>query len=61
MAREQSIKQQRAALSVLIAACERALEALQIAENPVDESFVADLERIIERSKDELEALLHER
>lgn len=57
-AREQTIKQQRAVLVVLLATCERALEALQVAENALDESFVEDLERIIARSRRELEALM---
>jgi hypothetical protein len=58
---DQTIKQQRAVLMILIATCERALEALQVAENPVDETFVKDLERVISRSKDELRALTDRR
>jgi hypothetical protein len=56
-ANEHSITQQRAVLTVLIAACARALEAFQVAENIRDEGFVEDLERIIARSRRELEAL----
>ena len=56
-AREQTIQQQRAILSILLATCERALEAFQVADNAADESFVEDLERIIARSRRELEAL----
>jgi len=55
--REQSIKQQRAVLLILLATCERALEAFQVAENICDEGFVDDLERIIARTRRELEAL----
>jgi hypothetical protein len=44
-------------LVILLAASERALEAFQAADNPVDEEFVTDLERIIERTKRELVAL----
>ncbi len=54
---EKTIKQQRAVLMILLATCERALEAFQVAENTLDESFVRDLERIIARSRRELEAL----
>jgi hypothetical protein len=42
-------------LIILLAACERALEAFQAADNPVDAEFVFDLERIIARTKQELE------
>jgi hypothetical protein len=55
--REQTIKQQRAVLGLLLATCERALEAFQVAENAIDVTFVEDLERIIARSRRELEAL----
>ena len=37
--------------------CERALEAFQVAENVKDKAFVEDLERIIARTRRELEAL----
>ncbi|MGZ8794283.1 MAG: hypothetical protein ACXW0F_06545 [Gaiellaceae bacterium] len=47
-------------LLILLATCERALEAFQVAENIRDETFVDDLERIIARTREELEAL-HER
>jgi hypothetical protein len=49
--------QHRASLLILLAASERALEAFQAAENPVDEEFVIDLERIIARTRAELEAI----
>jgi hypothetical protein len=49
-------KQQRAMLLILLAACERALEAFQVADNALDEDFVADLERITLRTRRELEA-----
>ena len=52
-----TVKQQRAVLMLLLATSSRALEALQIAENPLDETFVADLERLIERTRQELDAL----
>jgi hypothetical protein len=36
---------------------EKAIEAFQASANPVDADFLADLERIIERSRQELAAL----
>ena len=42
---------------ILLATCERALEAFQAADNPVDREFVTDLERVIERTRRELDAL----
>lgn len=53
---EPGAKQQRAMLLILLAACERALEAFQVADNDLDEDFVADLERITLRTRRELEA-----
>lgn len=52
--------QQRAVLVILLAACERALEAFQLAENLTDESFVGDLERVIERTRGEIAAITEE-
>jgi hypothetical protein len=49
-----SLAQQRALLVILIATGERALEAFQASDNPLDTTFVADLEGIITRSRDEL-------
>ena len=44
-------------LRILLAASERALEAFQAADNPSDSDFVSDLERIVARTREELEAL----
>ena len=44
-------------LRILLATSERALEAFQAADNPVDTEFVADLERIVDRTRLELAAL----
>jgi hypothetical protein len=44
-------------LTILLATSERALEAFQAADNPVDDEFVRDLERIIERTRGELARL----
>lgn len=57
MSRERTVKQQRALLVILLATCERAHEAFAAAENPMDDSFVLDLERIIARTRQELDAL----
>ncbi len=51
------LTQQRSMLVLLLAACEQALETFQAADNPLDEAFVTDLERIIERTRRELETL----
>lgn len=52
-----SDKQEMALLAILIACGEKAIEAFQVSDNPVDSEFLADLERIIERSRRELVAL----
>jgi hypothetical protein len=52
-----TLKQQRALLVILLATCDRALEAFQAADNQLDTDFMADLERIMVRSQDELVVL----
>jgi hypothetical protein len=44
-------------LTILIACGEKAIEAFQASDNPVDANFLAELERIIKRSREELVAL----
>jgi hypothetical protein len=44
-------------LRILLATCETALDVLRAADNPIDTEFVADLERITERTRQELAAL----
>jgi hypothetical protein len=44
-------------LTILIACGEKAIEAFQASDNPVDANFLAELERIITRSRAELVAL----
>ena len=50
-------RQEMALLAILIACGEKAIEAFQASDNPMDVDFLADLERIIERSRIELAAL----
>lgn len=47
-------------LRILLAVCQTALDAFQAADNPLDTEFVNDLERIMERTRDELEALTNQ-
>ena len=44
-------------LTILLATCETTLDTLKAANNPVDTGFVADLEKIVERTRQELTAL----
>jgi hypothetical protein len=44
----------RSLLLILLATWERALDAFRVADNPADREFVADLERIMERTRGEL-------
>jgi hypothetical protein len=48
--------QRRSMLVILLATCERTLEAFERADEPVDPDFIGDLERVIERTRDELAA-----
>ena len=43
-------------LRILLATSERALEAFRAAGNPADREFVEDLERIVARTRAELDA-----
>ena len=43
-----------ALLKILIACGEKAIEAFQASDNSVDADFLADLERIVQRSRQEL-------
>ena len=44
-------------LTILVATCETTLETFKAAGNPVDAELVKDLERVLERTRRELEAL----
>ncbi len=50
-------REEIALLKILIAAGERAIDAFQASANIKDEQLLADLERVIERSRAELAAL----
>lgn len=52
-----SVQQERALLTILVATGEKTIEAFQASANPVDADFLVELERIIERSRQELIAL----
>ena len=49
--------QEKAMLTILIAAGEKAVEAFHASANSVDDDFLMDLERVVERSRKELMAL----
>lgn len=46
-----------AMLTILLATCETTLDTLRAADNPIDRALVADLERLVERTRHELEAV----
>jgi hypothetical protein len=48
-------------LRILLATCETALNAFRAADNPIDEEFVAELQRIAERTRRELAAIADQR
>jgi hypothetical protein len=50
-------QQEAALLRILIGCGEKTIEAFQASANPVDEDFLVELERVIQRSRDELEAM----
>jgi hypothetical protein len=49
--------QRRSLLVILLATCERTLEAFEEADEALDPGLVADLERVVERTRIELNAL----
>ena len=50
-------RQEIALLRILIATGEKTIEAFQASDNPAHADFLAELERIIARSRDELATL----
>jgi hypothetical protein len=49
--------QELAMLRILYGACSAALDAFRAADNRIDDQLVADLEAMVERTKDEIERL----
>lgn len=45
-------------LTILLATCETSLQAFRAADNPIDGELVEDLERMVVRTRQELEALV---
>ena len=52
--------QQRSMLVILIAACETAVTAFEAADNAIDRELLADISKMVERSKGELAKLTRE-
>ena len=50
------LRKQRSVLIILLAACRTALDAFYAADNPLDEAFIVDLERIVTRTEAQLAA-----
>lgn len=48
---------QEAALRILHGACAAALDAFHAADNPIDEQLVLDLEKMVERTRREIDRL----
>jgi hypothetical protein len=44
-------------LAILQATCETAVQAFQAAANPIDGELVADLEKMVERTRKQIDAL----
>jgi hypothetical protein len=55
---QDTLGQQIALLRILVGCGDKAVEAFQAADNPLDKGFVVELERIIERSRDEIAVLV---
>jgi hypothetical protein len=54
---DQNLRQHISMLTILHAACETALDAFYAADNPVDNELCTDLEKMVERTRVELERL----
>ena len=55
---DESLRQHIGMLTILHAACKTALDAFYAADNPVDTELIADLEKMVERTRVELERLV---
>jgi hypothetical protein len=53
----ESRQRQAALLRILIACGDKAIDAFKASANLVDGDFLVELERVIQRSRDELEAM----
>jgi hypothetical protein len=53
----EQLRQQISMLTILHAACKTALDAFYAAHNPVDNELCTDLEKMVERTRVELERL----
>ena len=51
------VQQHLAMLRILYGACSTAVDAFRAADNPVDSELLADLEKMVERTKQEIERL----
>jgi hypothetical protein len=58
MGAQASGQQQIARLKILYGACAAALDAFHAADNPIDDELVANLEKMVERTRVELDASL---
>jgi hypothetical protein len=58
-AMDADFRQQVSMLRILHAACSTALDAFHAADNPIDVQLVADLEKMVERTRLELERLVN--
>jgi hypothetical protein len=52
-----SASREIAMLTILLATCETALDTFKAADDPIDAELVVDLERVVARTRKELEAL----
>ena len=51
---DENVRQQVSMLTILHAACKTALDAFYAADNAVDTALVADLEKMVERTRGEI-------
>ena len=56
-----TLHKQIALLRILVGCGDKAIEAFEAADNPLDVEFLEDLKRVIERSREELAVLVAKR
>jgi hypothetical protein len=54
---DETVRQQLSMLTILHAACKTALDAFHAADELIDRQLVADLEKMVERTRLEIKAL----